>query len=66
MAETGRKPRVEIFVDGTNFRIAQLDLGIRDVDMSRFARQLARGCVLVKLRYYTSPLPDNHSAAYAG
>lgn len=61
-----RKPRLEIFVDGTNFRIAQLDARIRDLDVPRLARQLARGHVLVKMRYYTSPLPDNQSAAYRG
>jgi hypothetical protein len=57
---------MEIFVDGTNFRIAQLEAGIRDLDIPRFARQLARGHVLVKMRYYTSPLPDHGSAAYRG
>jgi uncharacterized LabA/DUF88 family protein len=61
-----RKLRMEIFVDGTNFRIAQLEAGIRDLDIPRFARQLARGHVLVKMRYYTSRLPDNSSAAYRG
>lgn len=66
MVESAGKPRLEIFVDGTNFRIAQLDAGFRDVDIARLARQLAHGYVLVKMRYYTSPLPDNQSAAYAG
>jgi uncharacterized LabA/DUF88 family protein len=61
-----RKLRLEIFVDGTNFRIAQLDAGIRDLDIPRLARQLGRGYILVKMRYYTSPLPDNRSAAYRG
>lgn len=66
MAETARKPRLEIFVDGTNFRIAQLDAGIRDLNVPRLARQLASGYVLIKMRYYTSPLPDNQSIAYRG
>jgi uncharacterized LabA/DUF88 family protein len=65
MAESVR-PRLEIFVDGTNFRIAQLDAGIRDLNVPRLARQLASGYVLVKMRYYTSPLPDNQPRAYAG
>lgn len=61
-----RKLRMEIFVDGTNFRIAQLEAGIRDLDIPRLARQLARGHILVKMRYYTSPLPDSSSASYRG
>lgn len=61
-----RKLRLEIFVDGTNFRLAQLDAGIRDLDIPRLARQLSRGYILVKMRYYTSPLPDNRSDAYRG
>jgi uncharacterized LabA/DUF88 family protein len=66
LSPAARRPRVEIFVDGTNFRLAQLNSGIRDVDVPRLARQLARDHVLVKMRYYTSPLPDNASPAYAG
>lgn len=61
-----RKPRLEIFVDGTNFRIVQLEAGVGDLDIIRLARQLARGYLLVKTRYYTSPLPDNQSLAYRG
>lgn len=57
---------MEIFVDGTNFRIAQLEAGVRDLDVPRFARQLARSHVLVKMRYYASPLPDHQSNAYRG
>ena len=56
---------MEIFVDGTNFRLAQLDAGARDLDIPRFARQLARGYVLVKMRYYASPL-DRSSRQYVG
>lgn len=66
MTETARKPRLEIFVDGTNFRIAQLEAGFRDLDVPRLARQLAKGYVLVKMRYYASPLPDWRSPAYPG
>lgn len=66
MSDPARKPRLEIFVDGTNFRIAQLNAGLRDVDVPALARQLASGYVLVKMRYYTSPLPDNGSPAYVG
>lgn len=62
MTETLRKPRVEIFVDGTNFRMAQLAAGIQEIDAPRLARQLAKGYVLVKMRYYTSPLPGQSSA----
>lgn len=65
MSEVPRKPRVEIFVDGTNFRYAQFEAGIREVDIPRLARQLARNYVLVKMRYYTSPLPLQ-SSAYSG
>jgi uncharacterized LabA/DUF88 family protein len=66
MTEAPRKPRVEIFVDGTNFRIAQLQAGVEQIDVPRLARQLARNHVLVKMRYYTSPLPDGQSLAYRG
>ncbi|HEX6370270.1 MAG TPA: NYN domain-containing protein [Longimicrobium sp.] len=65
MAETPRKLRVEIFVDGTNFRIAQLEAGIQEIDVPRLARQLTKGYVLVKMRYYTSPL-SGESSAYRG
>jgi uncharacterized LabA/DUF88 family protein len=64
MTETPRQPRVEIFVDGTNFRIAQHEAGIPEIDIPRFARQLARGYVLVKMRYYTSPLPRTQPDLY--
>ena len=37
-----------------------------DLDIPRLARHLSRGYVLVKMRYYTSPLPDNNSIAYRG
>ncbi|HEX2077675.1 MAG TPA: NYN domain-containing protein [Longimicrobium sp.] len=66
MSELPRKLRLEIFVDGTNFRVTQLEAGVRDLDIPLLARQLARGYVLVKMRYYTSPLPDNQSSAYRG
>jgi uncharacterized LabA/DUF88 family protein len=66
MSELPRKLRLEIFVDGTNFRVVQVEAGIRDIDIPRLARQLARGYVLVKMRYYTSPLPDSQSPAYRG
>lgn len=66
MTESARKLRVEIFVDGTNFRIAQLHARIEEIDVPRLARRLARNHVLVKMRYYTSPLPDGQSLAYRG
>ncbi|HEU0079567.1 MAG TPA: NYN domain-containing protein [Longimicrobiaceae bacterium] len=62
MSELPCKLRLEIFVDGTNFRVAQLEAGVRDLDIPRLARQLARGYVLVKMRYYTSPLPGQSGA----
>jgi uncharacterized LabA/DUF88 family protein len=66
VSELPRKLRLEIFVDGTNFRVVQLEAGVRNLDIPLLARQLAKGYVLVKMRYYTSPLPDNNSSAYRG
>ncbi|HEX8244303.1 MAG TPA: NYN domain-containing protein [Longimicrobium sp.] len=58
-------PKVEIFVDGTNFLLAQRKegLGFR-VDLNRLATRLSQGCHFVKLRYYTSPLPFPGTPAY--
>lgn len=51
-------------MDGTNFRLAQLEANLHGLDVPRFARTLARGYLLVKMRYYTSPLPDFRSESY--
>jgi uncharacterized LabA/DUF88 family protein len=64
-----KKPRVEIFVDGTNYYLALREAGIHfTVDVPRLARQLAAtcGCLFVKMRYYTSPSPFPGTAAYRG
>lgn len=63
-----RKPRLEIFVDGTNFHLACRSAGIAYViDIPFLARQLARtgnGYVLVKMRYYTAPSPHSGTPEY--
>jgi uncharacterized LabA/DUF88 family protein len=66
MSSSGeRPPRVEIFVDGTNFYLAQRHAGMMtQVDMNLLATRLSRGYHFVKLRFYTSPLPNQESAAY--
>lgn len=52
-------PRVEIFVDGSNFFLSQRDAGLNlRVDLNRLATRLSAGYHFVKLRYYTSPLPN--------
>jgi len=59
------KPSVEIFVDGPNFNLAQRYEGIPfRIDLNLLATRLSRGYHFVKLRYYTSPLPDQHSHSY--
>jgi uncharacterized LabA/DUF88 family protein len=58
-------PAVEIFVDGSNFHLAQRYEGIpHRVDLNRLARQLSRGYHFVKLNYYTSPLPYPGTHSY--
>jgi uncharacterized LabA/DUF88 family protein len=58
-------PAAEIFVDGSNFHINQRHAGISHrIDLNRLARRLTTGCRLVKLHYYTSPLPDPSSSGY--
>lgn len=58
-------PAVEIFVDGPNFHLAQRDERIHlRVDLNRLARRLSAGCRLVKLNYYTSPLPISGTSSY--
>jgi uncharacterized LabA/DUF88 family protein len=58
-------PAVEIFVDGPNFHLAQQQEGIHiRVDLNLLARRLTKGFRLVKLRYYTSPLPNPGTASY--
>jgi len=58
-------PKVEIFVDGSNFLQAQRQNGINfQVDLNRLATRLSEGYHFVKLRYYTSPLPNPGTDAY--
>lgn len=58
-------PKVEIFVDGTNFHISRRGSGSHfRIDLNLLATRLSRGYHFVKLRYYTSPLPDSRSEAY--
>jgi uncharacterized LabA/DUF88 family protein len=60
-----RPPKLEIFVDGTNFHLAQAYNGVHfRVDLNQLATRLSRGFHFVKLNYYTSPLPDSRSEAY--
>lgn len=60
-----RPPKVEIFVDGSNFNLALHQERIAfGVDVNRLAIRLSRGYHFAKLRYYTSPLPDVNSPAY--
>lgn len=60
-----RPPAVEIFVDGSNFNLARIYDGISfRVDLNMLATRISRGFHFVKLRYYTSPLPDVRSPAY--
>jgi uncharacterized LabA/DUF88 family protein len=62
-----RPPAVEIFVDGSNFNLSRHYEGITfDLDLNLLATRLSQGYHFVKLRYYTSPLPDVHSPAYRG
>jgi uncharacterized LabA/DUF88 family protein len=60
-----RPPKLEIFVDGSNFNLAldRDDFG-RTVDLNLLATRLSRAYHFVKLHYYTSPLPDVRSPAY--
>ncbi|HET7228602.1 MAG TPA: NYN domain-containing protein [Longimicrobium sp.] len=58
-------PAAEIFVDGPNFHITQRYEGIAHrIDLNRLARRLTHGSRLVKLRYYTSPLPYPGTSSY--
>jgi uncharacterized LabA/DUF88 family protein len=51
-------PRLEIFVDGTNFLLSRRASGINfDINLNLLASRLAKGHQFVKMRYYTSPLP---------
>jgi uncharacterized LabA/DUF88 family protein len=66
-APAERPLAVEIFVDGSNFNLARIYDGVSfRVDLNLLATRLSRGHHFVKLRYYTSPLPDVHSPAYRG
>lgn len=60
-----RPPKLEIFVDGSNFNLAleRDDVG-QTVDLNLLATRLSRTYHFVKLRYYTSPLPNVRSPAY--
>lgn len=67
MTQPASNPRqkVEIFVDGPNFHLAQRYEGLAfRVDLNRLATRLSTGYLFVKLRYYTSPLPQTGSPAY--
>jgi uncharacterized LabA/DUF88 family protein len=58
-------PRLEIFVDGSNWNLALIREGLGvQVDLNLLATRLSRGFHFVKLRYYTSPLPNQASPAY--
>lgn len=59
-----RPPKLEIFVDGSNFNLAldRDDVG-QTVDLNLLATRLSRKYHFVKLRYYTSPLPNVRSPA---
>lgn len=60
-----RRPKLEIFIDGTNFFLSCLNDGIPyHVDLNLLANQLGRGFHFVKLRYYTSPMPHTDNQAY--
>lgn len=60
-----RPPKLEIFVDGTNFFLSCLHDGIPyQVDLNLLANQLGRGFHFGKLRYYTSPMPHTDNQAY--
>ena len=60
-----RPPKLEIFVDGSNFNLALVSDGIgHTVDLNMLATRLSRDYHFVKLHYYTSPLPDVRSPAY--
>jgi uncharacterized LabA/DUF88 family protein len=62
--EAQRAPKLEIFVDGTNWNLALMREGIQfEVDLNLLAARLSRGYHFVKLRYYTSPLPNGASPA---
>lgn len=64
-APAARPRSVEIFVDGSNFNLARIYDGVPfSVDLNLLATRLSRGYHFVKLRYYTSPLPDVRSPAY--
>ncbi|WP_420129329.1 NYN domain-containing protein [Longimicrobium sp.] len=63
--KTSHPPRLEIFVDGTNFYLSRLGEGIPyRVDLNLLATRLSRGYHFAKLRYYTSPMPHYSSEAY--
>ncbi|HYH80802.1 MAG TPA: NYN domain-containing protein [Longimicrobium sp.] len=58
-------PKVEIFIDGTNFFLSQQNEGMNlRLDINRLATRLSAGYHFVKLRYYTSPLPSPGSHRY--
>ncbi|HYR08619.1 MAG TPA: NYN domain-containing protein [Longimicrobium sp.] len=60
-----RAPKLEIFVDGSNFNLALDRDGVgHSVDLNLLATRLSRDYHFVKLHYYTSPLPDVKSSAY--
>ncbi|MBB4638375.1 NYN domain-containing protein [Longimicrobium terrae] len=64
-APVQRAHRLEIFVDGSNWNLALIRESFHfQVDLNLLATRLSRGFHFVKLRYYTSPLPNQTSPAY--
>jgi uncharacterized LabA/DUF88 family protein len=60
-----RPPKLEIFVDGSNFNAALSREGIgHSIDLNLLATRLSGGYHFVRLRYYTSPLADISGEAY--
>lgn len=58
-------PKIEIFMDGSNFFLAQRYEGWNlRLDLNRLATRLSAGYHFVKLRYYTSPLPNPNGQRY--
>lgn len=60
-----RPPKLEIFIDGSNFNAALAREGLgSSVDLNLLATRLSRGHRFVKLRYYTSPLANRRGSAF--
>jgi uncharacterized LabA/DUF88 family protein len=60
-----RPPRLEIFVDGSNFNASLAREGFgAEIDLNVLATRLSRGYHFVKLRYYTAPLANKRGSAF--